>query len=176
MTDKDKERIFELYKMGYGHKKISSILNLNANTVKSCVRRIPKSKIEICVCEECGKPITQTPHKKPKRFCSDDCRFAWWAKHKDLSNRPSSKVFICKYCGKEFLDNEKRERTYCSKSCFAAARHIHFTAMREESDARTTPCGTELSDLPSDCLCASCRWFVDGKRICCCKKALAEKI
>lgn len=35
---------------------------------------------------------------------------------------------------------------------------------------KKTPCGTEFSNLPADCQCTVCKWFVDGKRGCPCKK------
>ena len=172
----DKEHIKELYQNGYGHSKISDILGLNANTVKSYIRRLPKENKPNFECAECGKLFAQTPHQKKRRFCSEDCRYKWWRKHKDLSALSSSKTFICQNCGEEFLDYGGKERKFCSEDCSWKSRRDYFKEEREESDARATPCGTELSNLPSDCLCTTCKWFALGKRTCCCKKALTEKI
>lgn len=176
MDNTDKSKIMALVQKGYGYKKIASTLNMNLNTVKSFIRRLPNKEAPQCMCAECGKSIVQTPHLKPKRFCSESCRTKWWSKHRYEYEWKSRITFICQYCGKEFRDDEKKERKFCSTYCFQQSRRTTFETQRQESDARTAPCGTELSDLPSDCLCASCRWFVDAKRVCYCKKALAEKI
>lgn len=176
MNNTDKSNILALVQKGYGYKKIAATLDINLNTVKSFIRRLSKKETLNFMCAECGKLIVQTPHLKPKKFCSDFCRIKWWSKHKNEYEWKSITTFICRYCGKEFKDDEKKERKFCSTYCFQQSRRATFETQRQESHACTAPCRMELSDLPSDCICASCRWFVDGKRACCCKKAFVEKI
>lgn len=170
MTDEEKVQIYELHKQGLGYKRIAEKLCININSVKTFLRR-SNGTPPIRACDECGKPIEQIPHKKPKRFCSDTCRFKWWGRHKDEGNKTKT-TLTCEYCGKEFTVYGSKKQRYCSTSCYAKVRTKANNAKRERLIAEKTPCGTELQNLPTDCLCASCPWFVDGKRSCPCKKEI----
>ncbi|MGN0178036.1 MAG: helix-turn-helix transcriptional regulator [Monoglobaceae bacterium] len=169
MTQQEKYRIWELRQNGLGYKKIAKILNLNEDTVKSHIRRTSKKEPPKPVCEECGKVLIQMPKTKPRRFCSDRCKTQWWSKHPDAGNR-SGFSFICEYCGKEFKSYVSKTRRYCSTHCYAQARCKSNEKKRERLIAEKTPCGTEFSNLPTDCQCTVCKWFFDGKRGCPCKK------
>lgn len=68
----------------------------------------------------------------------------------------------------------KKDAKYCSVECYGKARARAYEASRQKLKADAVSCGTVLQDLPTGCVCASCRWFVDGKRSCPCKKK-AEK-
>ena len=35
---------------------------------------------ETAFCKNCGGKLEHTPGRKPKKFCSDKCRMAWWYK------------------------------------------------------------------------------------------------
>ena len=102
-----------------GYKRISTLMGISINTVKSYCRRHPVSKYGIC--QQCGKAIKQTPHKKAKKFCSDACRMAWWKEHPEQVNR---KVYhlTCAWCGKPFDSVGSNNRQYCSRACYADAR------------------------------------------------------
>ena len=80
------EEIDKLRFQGYGYKKIARLLRLSENTIKSYCRRHPFDKTQK-VCLQCGKPIENTPHKREKKFCSDECRLDWWNSHPELINR-----------------------------------------------------------------------------------------
>ena len=76
MTEAEKLRIHKLSQEGLGYKKIAAALGLPVNSVKTYLRRHPASEDAAAVpdiCEMCGKPILQAPHRKRKRFCSDSC-------------------------------------------------------------------------------------------------------
>ena len=67
------------------------------------------------------------------------------------------------------VDLSEKER-----QAYGKARARAYEASRQKLKADAVSCGTALQDLPAGCVCASCRWFVDGKRSCPCKEK-AEK-
>ena len=100
---------------------IAEITGLSVNTVKSWCRRHPLEDAKTGVCRQCGTPIRQLPHRKPKRFCSDRCRYAWWAANPQARKNRTSYTHICKYCGSAF-ETDRAAGSYCSVECFAKAR------------------------------------------------------
>ena len=87
MTDEQRQKITNLRTAGNGYKKISKLLGLSENTVKSfCQRRklggaVVNLSAEVAVCKCCGKPVPQNLGRKQKKFCSDQCRMKWWNSH-----------------------------------------------------------------------------------------------
>ena len=124
MTEAEKLRIHKLSQEGLGYKKIAAALDLPVNSVKTYLRRHPVAEDAAAVpdiCERCGNPIIQTPHRKRKRFCSDSCRISWWNAHPDKGGKRTLHAFTCAYCGRSFQSGAKGRR-YCSRTCYAAAR------------------------------------------------------
>jgi len=121
MNSYEKNEIVKLQAQGLGYKKIADILELPVNTVKSFCYRYPSSKQDN-VCEQCGKEITQTPHRKKKRFCSDKCRMMWWNSHPEKVKRKAIYTFTCQYCGKTFHSYGKQNQKFCSRDCYAKFR------------------------------------------------------
>lgn len=70
------------------------------------------------VCPYCGKPISQTLGRKPRRFCSDACRVKWWNSHPEAVNRKAVYSFICLACGRPFSAYGNAKRKYCCHDCF----------------------------------------------------------
>lgn len=70
-------------------------------------------------CPECGTAIVPNRTGKPKKFCSDVCRWKWWRKHPKPENWKSTRTAICLVCGKQFLASREydRPRKYCSRAC-----------------------------------------------------------
>ena len=102
MTDEQKQQIIALRRDGAGYGRIAMQLQISINTVKSfCRRHSLVAKTVGAVCEQCGKPITQNPGRKRKRFCSDACRNKWWNSHLDLVKRNAVYTFTCPACGKK---------------------------------------------------------------------------
>lgn len=98
MTEAEKLRIHKLSQEGLGYKKIAAALALPVNSVKTYLRRHPAGENAAAVpdiCERCGKPIIQTPHRKRKRFCSDSCRISWWNDHPDKGGKRTLYTFNC---------------------------------------------------------------------------------
>jgi orotate phosphoribosyltransferase-like protein len=70
-----KKNAIYLRSKGFTYSKISEKLKISLNTVKSlCYRRFSESKY----CKQCGKRLLQNSKVKPKSFCTDKCRKAFW--------------------------------------------------------------------------------------------------
>lgn len=120
MTTAQKEAITHLQKQGLGYRRISKELNLSLAAIKSYCLRHPVEP-ELNVCLQCGTPLTQLPHKKQQKFCSDVCRTAWWNRNRDKAGHQTTYSAVCTFCGKTF-DSSKAGRRYCSRQCYADAR------------------------------------------------------
>ena len=83
----------------------------------------------VCLC--CGEKVTQQPHRKPKRFCSDTCRLRWWHAHRDREKNAADRR--CFSCGRVFRSS--REQKYCSHACYIKAR-FGGNAHERNADAR----------------------------------------
>ena len=72
MTGEQKQQIIVLRRDGAGYGRIAARLQISINTVKSfCRRHSLATSTAGAVCEQCGKPIEQSPGRKRKRFCCD---------------------------------------------------------------------------------------------------------
>lgn len=127
MTDAQRAAIADYRANGYGYKKISQLIGVSENTVKSFCRRseaeaaTPEVRVEK-TCLFCGKTVPQTPGRKEKKFCSDFCRNRWWNGNLDLVNRRAMYEFVCPTCGKPFTAYGNRNRKYCSHACYIEDR------------------------------------------------------
>lgn len=129
MTTAQKQRIEYLRGKGDSYTAIAADLGISENTIKSYCRRnnigvaIKQERVvSTGVCETCGCPLTRTQGSKQKRFCSDKCRMAWWAKHPEAVNRKAVYHFVCPTCGTEFESYGNAHRRYCSRACFGLSR------------------------------------------------------
>lgn len=133
MTDAQKAVIAGYRRDGLGYKKISQLTGVCESTVKTYCRRNGLSGVmaettaqpeqtteKLCLC--CGKPVTQYPGRKEKKFCSDSCRNKWWNSHLHLVNRKAMYEFVCPTCGKPFTAYGNRNRKYCSHECYIEGR------------------------------------------------------
>lgn len=125
MTDLQKEQVRAMRLQGAGYVKIGQTLGISHNTVRSFCRRngldgeAGKNTVR---CQQCGKPIKVVPKQKPRKFCSDSCRTAWWNSHLDSVQRKAVYHFICAACGVEFTAYGNQHRKYCSHACYIADR------------------------------------------------------
>ena len=121
MNPVQKQRISELRGEGVTYAAIAIELGVSKNTVKSyCRRNIVSAKKNSC--PMCGLVLEHLPQKKQKRFCSDKCRLAWWAKNPEALNRRAIYNFVCLRCKTAFTAYGNAKRKYCSRACSAAAR------------------------------------------------------
>ena len=124
MTAQERIQIVNLQKQGYGYKYISSATGIALNAVKTFCRRNPvaQEKLSKLACRYCGKKLTTQSNGRPKQYCSDSCRMAWWKEHRnDIDKRTFYKI-TCQHCGVEFESYGFAGRKYCSRTCFALAR------------------------------------------------------
>lgn len=125
MTNYEMEQIKSMRLQGLGYMKIGQTLGISNNTIRSFCRRngldgdAPKNTV---LCQHCGKPIKLIPKQKPRKFCSDICRTAWWNSHLDCVDRKAVYHFICACCGKPFTAYGNRNRKYCSHNCYITDR------------------------------------------------------
>ena len=121
MRLQDKIVINNMRMEGHTPSVIAAKLGIPASTVRSFIHRnpvVPNTK----QCLQCGKPVIQKKHCREKKFCSDSCRMAWWNSHQDAVDRKAYYTLTCEYCGKEFESYGNKNRKYCCRACYVAAR------------------------------------------------------
>lgn len=144
MTEHQKKRIHQLRAKGVGYLKISQILSVSVNTVKTYCRRNnlcgPKihagnkpamSNSDISICKNCGKFIEQITGTKRRKFCTDECRVSWWNSHSDCVNQRAIYHLACQYCRRHFDSYGNKNRKYCSHACYIADRYKQHSKMRD---------------------------------------------
>ena len=127
MTDLQKEQILAMRKNQATYAAISDALGIPVNTIKTFCRRngmVADTVQHKPCCKNCGSELTNTPNAKPRLFCSDQCRQAWW--NKNRYERTSAKIVphTCPTCGKVFADYSGANRKYCSQVCYRE-RGVH---------------------------------------------------
>ena len=122
MTEFQKAIIQKLRAAGKSYAEIGAATGLSVGTIKAfCSRNaVEASQVTIPRCEFCGAEIARVLKHKPKRFCSDRCRYRWWNKTRDKL-AGNGTIRVCAHCKKEYpsYDNESK---YCSHSCYIAQR------------------------------------------------------
>lgn len=112
MTNQQKEQITALRSQGYGYATIAKAVGLKKDTVVAFCRKMGMTgtkaadnrriELDAGFCLQCGALLTQTPGRKRVKFCSDNCRTAWWNAHPEKVNRRAVYHFACAHCGKPF--------------------------------------------------------------------------
>lgn len=128
-----KEQIRRLRLLGNSYSEISSVTGLPVGSIKAFCSRNKLNKISIKgTCEQCGKPLEQQKNQKPRRFCSDTCRYSWWSKNRDKCKSKGT-IHICADCGAEYHSYDVNSK-YCSHACYIKDR---FGKARDCHDTRT---------------------------------------
>lgn len=129
MTTEQKSKILSLRDSGHGYAAIAAKVGISKDTVKSFCRRNGAAGIRAAKqaeqrnrCPQCGKKLIQAEKKKPRRFCSDQCRQAWWNAHPEMVKQKAVYSFVCPTCGKPFTAYGNSRRKYCSHQCYVQAR------------------------------------------------------
>lgn len=130
LNNNEKQSIREMRLSGLGYKKIAQALGVSLATVQSFCRREGLVAQEAVLCDEkhclqCAKPLVQRDKVKKRKFCSKECRVAWWTAHPcaKSGNTKSSRAVVCANCGKPFTAYGKDVRKYCSHECYVCARY-----------------------------------------------------
>ncbi|MCE5235836.1 MAG: RNA polymerase subunit sigma-70 [Clostridiaceae bacterium] len=143
MTVEQKEKIQQMRRDGAGYGQMAAALGVSKETVKSFCRRNPGSDsaqaapvdnavaataaeadraVEGIVCRQCGKRLIQRPKLKPKRFCSDECRLAWWRSNENQLNKKALYTIRCAGCGHDFESYGNKARIFCGHACYIKSR------------------------------------------------------
>lgn len=129
MIEYQRMKTIEMRKAGCGYAEIAKELSISRDTVKTFCRRnnitvesTGVSKETEGICPECGKPIMQISGRKPKRFCSPECRQKWWNAHPERIGQKAVYEYACPNCGQSFTAYGNSHRKYCSHECYVAAR------------------------------------------------------
>lgn len=88
-------------------------------------------------CPNCGTAIVPNKRGRPKFFCSEKCRRAYWNNHPKPDAWGCYKEKVCPVCGRVFLarHRSKREQKYCSVACANHSRSREFReSQREENN------------------------------------------
>lgn len=85
------------------------------------------------VCLQCGKVLSITPKGRKRKFCSDQCRWAWWRTNEQDMPRPTGahETIACAYCGKSITAYKRKQRRYCSHECYIRDRFWRVEDGRE---------------------------------------------
>ena len=121
MTSKQTADIVRLQREGKGYRAIAAELDQPVNSVKSWCRRHLCEDDKTGFCLQCGTEIHLTPHRRPRKFCSDMCRLTWWKEHPEKRKTKTVYSHICRFCGCSFTNN-RIKADYCCRRCFAKAR------------------------------------------------------
>ena len=124
---------------GMSYLKIGEILGVPDNTVRSFCRRcgLGEEAKNTCCCKQCGKLIKIIPKRKPKIFCSDECRAEWWNTHPENVQRKAVYHFTCAHCGKPFTAYGNKGRKYCCHQCYIVRQAVH--GLREQGEKVLLP-------------------------------------
>jgi IS30 family transposase len=105
MTADQKQQIQQMRQKGLSYLRIASALNIPENTIKSHCRRnnlgtFNRAKLQTAreiqtSCKHCSKPLTRRKKGQPKKFCSEECRRAWWKANDSQLMKKAYYTLIC---------------------------------------------------------------------------------
>lgn len=137
MTQAQADQITELRLKGAGYKSIGTVVGLSRDIVRNYCKshgltgyasaltkniRMKMDSGEACL--YCGGDVAQPKTGRPKKFCCEKCRRAWWKQHPEAVNRSEAASYecICGNCGKRFISYGNKSRKYCSHDCYIKHR------------------------------------------------------
>ena len=117
MTDAQKAEVLQLRSQNVPFTQIADQIGISKNTIKSFYKRHTQCAADDSNrCFSCGNPLVQVPHTKPKRFCSDRCRYEYHNQNR------TGRTIRCAYCGTDFDTRGNSTRKYCSTRCYHMSR------------------------------------------------------
>ena len=133
MNELERQKIRKLRNQGYGYLRISNLLGISPNTIRSFCKKENiagyiksgeqlKGKENLVICKQCGKKFFQIAGKKSKVFCSDACCKVYWNLHKDKERRAGTKKYKCPICGNEYYEYPLKNKRYCSRECYYSSK------------------------------------------------------
>jgi endogenous inhibitor of DNA gyrase (YacG/DUF329 family) len=73
-------------------------------------------KVEMLICQKCGKSFLRKGTGRPAKFCSKECKYIYERKKYQLEHPKELKSLRCKHCNKLF-ESYSRKTKYCSDQC-----------------------------------------------------------
>lgn len=153
MTDKEKENIITLRKMGVGYRAIAAALGLSRDLVRNYCKSkgldgygidIYKRHEEEIIeeenkikCKNCGVPVEQPKTGRRKIYCSPECKKEWNKNHHIKYSH------TCLYCGKDF-ESDASKASFCSHKCYIRSRF-----WREEDIKMVVECLEKEEPIPN---------------------------
>jgi endogenous inhibitor of DNA gyrase (YacG/DUF329 family) len=132
MDADQKQQIQQMRQEGLSYSQIASALGISENTIKSfcrrnslCTMKSPKplvAKETHAFCKHCEKPLTHGTKGQPKKFCSEECRRAWWKANDNQLMKKAYYTFKCIGCGKKNESYGNRNRKFCGHACYIKNR------------------------------------------------------
>ena len=137
MTDEQAAQLVEMRKKGVGYKSIATVLGLSRDIVRNYCRThnltgyasALTKNVQMLIengeaCPYCGGMIHKGVRGRPKRFCSEKCRRAWWKAHPEAvrTDTAAHAEKECLRCGKSFISYERSNRKYCCHDCYIKDR------------------------------------------------------
>ena len=125
MTEVQKKKILIMRQQGLTFSQIAEATGIPRNTLKSFVRRETIKQSEngkSSVCLHCGKWLAQIPKQKPRLYCDDKCRSAYWNRNRSALVSKDNAPVVCACCGRAFDAQGRKTRKYCGRECYASAR------------------------------------------------------
>ena len=124
MNEEKRQEIVNLRKQGMSMRKLAEYTGETIATIRAKCKGVSTSleNRDILdqirrkeVCAYCGRRIEQPKMGRPRRFCSDDCRRAYWKANRDIMKRNPEAIYtkVCPYCGKTFQAYGNKNRKYC---------------------------------------------------------------
>lgn len=120
MTTEQKLKIIELRNSGLTPKVISEKLGIGESYVKKIMYGVSLNET---ICLNCGK-VMPKGSRRPKKFCSDKCRYSYNNSHQEILNKKAIRVLVCPCCHNKFTTYGKPKRKYCSRACASRSRFI----------------------------------------------------
>ena len=137
VTPAQERLIRQARQQGAGYRTIAAAIGLDRDAVRYYCKRHgldadlkaergeanPNAPNAGC-CPNCGGVVAQPRRGRPRKFCSDTCRRAWWSKHSQDTLRGDRALYSrsCRHCGKTFTAYGNDHRRYCSHACYIQAR------------------------------------------------------
>ncbi len=150
MTEEQKYQVRVLRQQGLGYQAIGKMTNLTRDAVRSYCRNNGLNGVHVVVqmnarerikngeaCAYCAGPLKKPHTGRPPRFCSNDCRRAYWKKHRSEGKRSAEAIYTmeCKYCHGVFQSYGNKHRKYCCHEHYVLDRFGDYG--REHVDANS---------------------------------------